>query len=72
MGIKITKEKLEKIYNDYELNKSKIPKRKPKKENISNNITDIFKHLFKSNQKSNITQEIKNSTVENVINANCL
>jgi hypothetical protein len=69
MGIKITKEKLEKIYKDYELKKSKIPKRKPKKENINNNITDIFKkHLFKNNKKNKTTQEMKNTTVENVIN----
>ena len=72
MGIKITKEKLEKIYKDYELNKAKIQKRKPKKENIpNNNITDIFKkHLFKNNKINNPTQEMKNTTVENIINVN--
>ena len=71
MGIKITKEKLERIYKDYELSQSKIPKRKPKKENISNNITDTFKkYLFKNNKNNKVTPEIINTIVENVININ--
>lgn len=71
MGIKITKEKLERIYKDYELSQSKNPKRKPKKENINNNITDIFKkYLFKNKKNNKITSEIINTNVESVINAN--
>ena len=43
MGIKITKETLEKIYKDYEANKSKIPKNKSKGVNL-NNINNILKN----------------------------
>ena len=44
MGIKITKETLEKIYKDYEANKSKIPKNKSKGGNL-NTINNILKKI---------------------------
>ena len=74
MGIKITKETLEKIYKDYEANKSKIPKSKPKIE-IKNNINDIIKRNLINNNlaknkklseiKKNIKEEKKNNIIEN-------
>ena len=48
MGIKITKETLEKIYKDYEANKAKIPKNKQKNDNIKN-INHILKTNFINN-----------------------
>ena len=68
MGIKITKETLEKIYKDYEANKSKIPKAKPKIE-ISNNINDILKrNLTKNNPQKNNISKIKNIIEEEINN----
>ena len=51
MGIKIAKETLEKIYKDYEANKTKIPKTKPIIDNI-NNINHILKTNFINNNIS--------------------
>ena len=51
MGIKITKETLEKIYKDYEANKSKIQKNKPKYDN-RNNIDNILKKNFINNNEN--------------------
>ena len=52
MGIVITKDILKKIYSDYEKNKDKIPKKKPKKEKPKN--IDIFKNnLINVNKKEN-------------------
>jgi len=56
MGIKITKETLEKIYKDYEANKSKIPKNKSKGVNL-NNINNILKKNFIN--KKNINEKNK-------------
>ena len=70
MGIKITKETLEKIYKDYEANKSKIPKPKPKIE-ISNKINDILKRNLINNKTQK--QKIKNNIEEgknNIIEEN--
>ena len=65
MGIKITKETLEKIYKDYEANKSKIPKTKPKNEN-KNTINEIIKrNLINKNLGNNQKlSEIKNNNKE--------
>ena len=51
MGIKITKETLEKIYKDYEANKTKIQKTKQKIDNL-NNINYILKTNFINNNIS--------------------
>ena len=56
MGIKITKETLEKTYKDYEANKSKIPKNKSKGGNL-NNINNILKKNFIN--KKNINEKNK-------------
>lgn len=70
MGIKITKETLEKIYQDYEANKSKIPKPKPKIE-ISNKINDILKrNLIRNNTQKNKISEPKNQIKEEKNNIN--
>ena len=65
MGIKITKETLEKIYKDYEANKSKIPKTKPKNEN-KNTINEIIKrNIINKNLGNNQKlSEIKNNNKE--------
>ena len=65
MGIKITKETLEKIYKDYEANKSKIPKAKPKIE-VKNTINEIIKRNLINNisEKNNKLSEIKNNIKE--------
>ena len=62
MGIKITKETLEKIYKDYEANKSKIPKTKPKTEK-KNTINEIIKRNIINNNldKNKKLSEIKNN-----------
>ena len=72
MGIKITKETLEKIYKDYEANKSKIPKNKPKIEN-KNTINEIIKrNIINNNLRKNkklseniIKKENNNIIIEN-------
>ena len=56
MGIKITKETLEKIYKDYEANKSKIPKNKSKGGNL-NTINNMLKKNFIN--KKNINEKNK-------------
>ena len=65
MGIKITKETLEKIYKDYEANKSKIPKIKPKNEN-KNTLNEIIKRnlINKNLGKNKKLSEIKNNNKE--------
>ena len=72
MGIKITKETLEKIYKDYEANKSRIPKTKPKIE-MKNTIDEIIKrNIFNNNSEKNKRKpEIKINIKkdENEINA---
>ena len=62
--MKISKETLEKIYKDYESNKGKIPKKKPKNEN-KNNINDILKKNL-INIKNN--KQIKKKEQKNIIN----
>ena len=59
MGIKITKETLEKIYKDYEANKGKIPKNKPKAVN-KNNIDNILKKNFINNINNKNSSIISN------------
>ena len=60
MGIRITKETLEKIYKDYEANKSKLKNNQQKVDNI-NNINDILKKNIiiniEKNKKNNIQEE---------------
>ena len=65
MGIKITKETLAKIYKDYEANKSKIPKTKPKINN-KNTINEIIKrNLINNNlEKNKNLSEIKNNNIK--------
>ena len=71
MGMKITKETLDKIYKDYEANKGKIPKNKPKNENRYN-INDILKKNLinnkvkkqKLNEEKNIIQEEKKDLIK--------
>ena len=59
MGIVITKDLLKKIYNDYEKNKDKIPKKKPKKEKLKsieiyrNNLINVIQ-LDKVYKKENV------------------
>ena len=72
MGIKITKETLQKIYKDYEENKNKIKKNKNIPKN-KNNINDILKKNFinNNNKKDNIIiLEAKNSPEGNENNNN--
>lgn len=72
MGIKITKETLQKIYKDYEENKNKIKKNKNITQN-KNNINDILKKNFinNNNNKNNIIiLESKNTPEENENNNN--
>ena len=58
MGIVITKDLLKKIYSDYEKNKDKIPKKKPKKEKpksieiFRNNLVNVIQ-LDKVYKKEN-------------------
>lgn len=72
MGIKITKETLQKIYKDYEENKNKIKKNKNIPKN-KNNINDILKKNFinNNNKKDNIIiLEAKNTPEGNENNNN--
>lgn len=72
MGIKITKETLQKIYKDYEENKNKIKKNKNIPKN-KNNINDILKKNFinNNNKKDNIIiLEPKNTPEGNENNNN--